>query len=196
MRTKDESKEIVIRECAIETIVKEGFQGLSMSKLAKAAQLSASTIYIYFDSKEDMLHKLYYYVEDIFERDTLHGFEPSMPFEQGLWLQWRNRWKSIQQHPFHFLFAEQFRHSPLIKRRKKGEGRLVRIMKEFVVHAQKKNEIEMLPEETFWALAYGPLYSLAKFHLEDSNLSGKPFRLTEARMKQAFSRVLAALIKN
>ncbi len=42
MRNKDEHKEKSIREKAIEIIVKEGFDGLSMHKLAKAADISVS----------------------------------------------------------------------------------------------------------------------------------------------------------
>src|ERR1700748_2921973 len=114
MRPKDENKQITIRDKAIEMIVKEGFHGLSMHKLAKAAGISSSTIYIYFDNKEDMLSKLYYYVEGIFINESLKGFDPKMPFEEGLWLQWKNRLNHITKHPMHFLFAEQFRNSPLI----------------------------------------------------------------------------------
>jgi TetR/AcrR family transcriptional repressor of multidrug resistance operon len=37
MRTRDESKELAIRQKAIQMIVEKGFDGLSMQKLAKAA---------------------------------------------------------------------------------------------------------------------------------------------------------------
>ncbi|MGZ3932351.1 MAG: TetR/AcrR family transcriptional regulator, partial [Bacteroidia bacterium] len=43
MRTRDEQKESAIRQKAIEMIVKEGFDGLSMQKLAKAAGVSPAT---------------------------------------------------------------------------------------------------------------------------------------------------------
>lgn len=195
MRAKDENKEIIIRDKAIEMIVKEGFHGLSMQKLAKAANISASTIYIYFDNKEDMLHKLYYYVDAIFIKESLNGFDAKMPFEEGLWLQWKNRWKHIMKHPVLFQFAEQFRNSPLIRDKEKQESKFVKAMKEFVFHAEKRNEIESLPSEVFWAIAYGPFYTLVKFHLDESSMSGKPFKLSEAKMQQVFLLVLKALLK-
>ena len=40
-------------------IVKEGFDGLSMQKLAKAANVSPATIYLYFKNREDLLNQLY-----------------------------------------------------------------------------------------------------------------------------------------
>lgn len=194
MRSKDENKEIVIRDKAIEMIVKEGFHGLSMHKLAKAADISPSTIYIYFDNKEDMLNKLYYYVDGIFISESLKGFDPKMSFEEGLWLQWKNRLNHIMKHPAYFLFAEQFRNSPLIKDKERQESKFVKAMKEFVFHAEKRKEIEVLPREIFWALAYGPFYTLIKFHLDQNTMAGTPFKITETKMKRIFLLVLKAIL--
>jgi AcrR family transcriptional regulator len=195
MRAKDENKEITIRDKAIEMIVKEGFYGLSMQKLAKAANISASTIYIYFDSREDMLNKLFFYVEDIFTKESLKDFDPKMSFEEGLWLQWKNRYRHILKYPLHFHFSEQFRNSPLIRHKDIQENRFKKSMKEFVYHAIQRKEIEDLPVEIFWSLAYGPFYTLVKFHLDDSSMTGKPFSLSDHKMKQAFALVMKALKK-
>ena len=51
MRIRDEKKESLIKQKAIEMIVKYGFDGLSMQKLAKAAKVSPATIYIYFKDR-------------------------------------------------------------------------------------------------------------------------------------------------
>jgi TetR/AcrR family transcriptional regulator, multidrug resistance operon repressor len=195
MRAKDENKEITIRDKAIEMIVKEGFYGLSMQKLAKAANISASTIYVYFDSREDMLNKLFFYVEDIFTKESLKDFDPKMNFEEGLWLQWKNRYRHILKYPLHFHFSEQFRNSPLIRHKDIQENRFKKSMKEFVYHAVQRKEVEDLPVEIFWSLAYGPFYTLVKFHLDDSSMTGKPFSLSDHKMKQAFALVMRALKK-
>lgn len=176
-------------------IVKEGFYGLSMQKLAKAANISPSTIYVYFDGREDMLNKLFFYVEDIFTKESLKDFDPKMSFEAGLWLQWKNRYRHILQHPMHFHFSEQFRNSPLIRHKDIQENRFKKSMKEFVYHAVQRKEIEDLPVEIFWSLAYGPFYTLVKFHLDDSSMTGKPFSLSDYKMKQAFALVMKALKK-
>ncbi|MBA4056563.1 MAG: TetR/AcrR family transcriptional regulator, partial [Marivirga sp.] len=65
MRTRDELKEQKIREKAIEMIVNEGFDGLSMQKLAKAANVSPATIYLYFKNREDLLNQLYISIEEV-----------------------------------------------------------------------------------------------------------------------------------
>ena len=193
MRNKDENKEAIIREKAIEMIVEKGFDGLSMQKLAKAANLSASTIYIYFENREDLLNQLYIKVEKEFEQDALKGFDKNAPFATGLWQQWLARFQNVMKNPTAFMFYNQFRNSPLIKYKKIEEPEFTKIMRAFVKNAVAKNEIIALPVEIFWAIAYGPFYTLIKFHLDQASMSGKPFSLDERKMKGAFDLVLKAL---
>ncbi|RZL19637.1 MAG: hypothetical protein EOO89_02765 [Pedobacter sp.] len=116
-----------------------------------------------------------------------------MKFEEGLWLQWKNRYRHILKHPMYFHFSEQFRNSPLIRHRDIRDNRFQKSMKEFLYHAVQRKEIEDVPAEIFWSLAYGPFYTLVKFHLDDSSMTGKSFSLTDYKMKQAFALVMRAL---
>lgn len=193
MRLRDENKETLIREQAIALIVQEGFDGLSMQKLAKAANLSASTIYIYFKSREDLLNQVYLAVDEIFAKEVLKNFDPAMSFEEGLWQQWKNRYKYIQKYPLHYHFSEQFRSSPLIKHQDIKESPFRVAMQQFTKNAILRKEIVDMPPEILWAMAYGPFYILIKFHLDQSSMSGKPFSLSEQKMKQAFQLVTKAL---
>ncbi|UPK69983.1 TetR/AcrR family transcriptional regulator [Chitinophaga filiformis] len=192
MRVKDENKELTIREKAIEMIVKEGFDGLSMQKLAKEANISASTIYIYFKNREDLLNQLYLSVWEKFERDALTGFSADMSFEEGLWLQWKNRFKNICQNPLEYQFSEQFRNSPLINHKDIKPSVFRKVMNDFVDNAVKKGELVDVPAEQYWAVAYGPFYTLVKFHFENT-MAGKPFTLTEQKLKQLFRLVIKSL---
>lgn len=193
MRIRDENKAITIREKAIEMIVNEGFDGLSMHKLAKAANISVSTIYIYFKNREDLLNQLYIAVTELFAKETLHNFDPSMDFEAGLWLQWTNRYRYIRQYPLHYHFSEQFRNSPLINHPGIQLDPFRNAMVLFVQNAVQKKQIADLPPEIFWALAYGPFYILINFHLKNSSMAGKPFKLSEEKLRMTFDRVIGAL---
>jgi AcrR family transcriptional regulator len=57
-----ENGEIGLRERIIETsrelLINEGYKNLSMRKIAKQVDVSATSIYIYFDSKDHLLHAL------------------------------------------------------------------------------------------------------------------------------------------
>ncbi|MBL0741687.1 TetR/AcrR family transcriptional regulator [Chryseolinea lacunae] len=195
MRVRDELKEQAIREKAIEMIVKVGFDGLSMQKLAKAANVSPATIYLYFKNREDLLNQLYMTVDEVFTDNTLKGFDPEMSFEDGLWLQWKNRFNHHVKYPHHILFMEQFRSSPLVNHKDIKITKFKAAMESFFCNAIERGELREFPLEVFWAIAYGPLYTLIKFHMSKKSLAGRKFSLTEERMREAFEVVVRALKK-
>ena len=91
MRTRDENKiEAIYRE-ALQMIVREGFDGLSMQKLARAAGVSPATIYIYFKDKEDLLLQLHRREVDRFFAYLMQDFDPESDFATGLEIQGKRR---------------------------------------------------------------------------------------------------------
>src|SRR3954464_14397462 len=112
MRVRDPDKEHAIREKALEMIVAQGFDGLSMQKLAKAAGVSPATIYIYFKDREDLIVELWVAEMKKMVAATLQGFDPSMSFEEGLKVQWLNRAQHCMENPLSMHFMEQIKYSP------------------------------------------------------------------------------------
>ncbi len=55
MRTRDYDKQQRIKEAMVHLILREGINGASVSKIAREAGVSPATIYIYYESKEDLL---------------------------------------------------------------------------------------------------------------------------------------------
>lgn len=193
MRTRDESKELAIREKALEIIVEEGFDGLSMQKLAKAANVSPATIYIYYRNREDLLNSLYNEVNSTFAREALKKFDPSLSLEEGLWRQWRNRLNFILQYPNYFKFFEQFRNSPLINHKDVKSMEFKENMRLFVQNAIQRNEMKPMEPEIFWSLAYGSFYSIIKFHLQQRSMMNTHFQVNEAKLRQLLKMVVKAL---
>ncbi|GAB3332426.1 TetR/AcrR family transcriptional regulator [Larkinella ripae] len=191
MRLRDEAKELAIREQAMEMIVREGFDGLSMQKLAKAAGVSPATIYIYFKDREDLIRQIYYEEMALMSAATLNGFDPDMRFEEGLRIQWQNRADYCLRFPLRMHFMEQMRHSPFHEKFQ-GDARnpFSAVMKTFVGNAIRRNELIRLPIEIYWSIAFAPLYQLIKFH--QSPGWGK-FVLDEALLNEALKLVLKAL---
>lgn len=193
MRIRDEQKERSIREKALEMIVQEGFDGFSMQKLAKAADVSPATIYIYYKNKEDLLTQLYNDVQQVFTEVTLKNFDPSMSLSDGLWLQWENRLRFILDYPVYFQFFEQFRNSPCINHKNIERSTFKENMRQFLQNAVKRGELKRMEPEVFWSVAYGSFYSLVKFHLKQNPIMSSDFKITDAKLRQFHQMILNAL---
>lgn len=195
MRVKDPHKEQAIRQKALDMIVVHGFEGLSLHKLARAANVSAATIYIYFQDREDLIVKIFEEVSTRMFEATLAGFDPHLDFEAGLRLQWINRAHYFLRHPTEMHFMEQIRFSPLHERVCTTTGHLFRQqMKTFVQNAINRKQLVAVPVEVYWAIAFAPLYQLVKFHIQGKNMSGQgKFRLNEATLELTLQLVLKSL---
>lgn len=193
MRIRDENKEVAIREKAMEMIVKEGFDGLSMQKLARAAGVSPATIYIYYKNREDMLQQLFKAAQSAFAASALRNFDPGLSLEEGLWRQWKNRQRFIEEYPVYYQFYEQFRNTHLINHKSVDMSVFRENMMQFVKNAIKRGEMNKMEPEVFWAIAYGSFYSLVKFHLQEKKMMSETFRLTDAKLRQTLKMVVKAL---
>jgi TetR/AcrR family transcriptional regulator, multidrug resistance operon repressor len=195
MRTRDENKELALREKALEMIVAHGFDGLSMQKLARAAGVSPATIYIYYQDRDDLIVKLWISEASRMMEATLKGFEPSMPFDKGLKIQWMNRAKFYIENPESAHFMEQMKYSPYYEKcRGSANPTFLAAMREFVHNAIRRKELVKLPLEVYWAVAFAPLYQLVRLHMSGKGMTGKePFSLDEKVMDQTLKLVLKAL---
>ena len=59
MRIKDENKQEAIRQATIKLVNEIGFASCSVSKIAKEADVSPATLYIYYKNKEDLIVSTY-----------------------------------------------------------------------------------------------------------------------------------------
>ena len=194
MRTRDENKEQAIRTKAVEMVVREGFDGLSMQKLAKAAGVSPATIYIYFKDKEDLIIQVCHQLSARMADATLADFDPDMHFDEGLRRQWLNRARYCLENPLEMHFLEQIRYSPFNEKcHSKTDMRFRNAMKRFVHNAIDRGELQRLPVEVYWSVAFAPLYQLVKFHMSGRGLADAPFEMTEETIDRTLEVVLRGL---
>jgi TetR/AcrR family transcriptional regulator, multidrug resistance operon repressor len=194
MRTRNTDKEELVKEKAIELIVAQGFEGFSMNKLAKACGISVATLYIYYADKDDLIKQIGIETGKAFFGGALKGFDPKMPFAQGLRLQWDNRISFSKDNALKMHCWDVIRHSP------HGEyvlaeshGNFREILRDFSKNAIARGELVKLPMEVFWSIAYGPVYTLLRFQAEGKSFGGKPFEFTEEMKEEAFATVIRAL---
>ncbi|SKC87379.1 TetR/AcrR family transcriptional regulator [Ohtaekwangia koreensis] len=196
MRTRDESKELAIRQKAIQMIVEKGFDGLSMQKLAKAAGVSPATIYIYFKDRDDLILQLWIAEMKKMVDAILKNFDPNASFEEGLRVQWMNRAKFLIENPMSMHFMEQIKYSPYHNvALTKMDSNFIEMMGKFAHNAIKRKELVKLPFEIYWSVAFSPLYQLVKTHISGKGLHSnrEKFVLDEKMMNMTLKLVIKAL---
>ncbi|WP_055069550.1 TetR/AcrR family transcriptional regulator [Clostridium massiliamazoniense] len=115
MKCKDDNKLINIFNATLELINESGLSGTSMSKIAKRANISSSTIYVYFENKEDLLLKLYLRVKNKMNFEMYKNIDESDSFEVVYETVLKKFINFISNNKDYFLFMEQFQNSPIIQ---------------------------------------------------------------------------------
>ena len=85
MRQKDEAKREAITRSIVSLINEIGFVDISMSKIAKATGISPSTLYVYYENKEDMFRKIYLEVKRRMIELCGEGLDPKAPVGRQSW---------------------------------------------------------------------------------------------------------------
>jgi len=194
MRTRDTNKEELVKQKAIEMLVKLGIEGFGMNRLAKECGVSVATLYIYYKDKEHLIKKIGIEIGQSFFNEMTVDFSPTMSFKDGLRKQWENRARYTIKYPLHVSCWELLSHSSYRDAILEGSlSDFKTIMGDFLKNAIEKKELVCMPKEVFWSIAYGPLYTLLRFHNEGKTMAGTPFELTEETTEKTFELVIKAL---
>jgi TetR/AcrR family transcriptional repressor of multidrug resistance operon len=136
-----------------------------MSKIARAADVSPATIYVYFDNKEDMLNKTYAHVKSEMATFLMKGLKPECSVPDAFKIIWHNFHKYAVTNQVRFSFTEQFANSPLVDKIRKEQG-----MESFLPlfawfeRGLREKIFKDIPAELFAAFAFAPLIALTKQH--------------------------------
>jgi len=121
MRVKDELKQEAIIQATVKLVNDIGFVASSVSKIAKEAEVSPATIYIYYKNKEDLLVSTYVTIKQKMGKAVLKDFNAELPIRDILKKVWFNMFDYIQENKAYFHFTEQFSNSPYIELANKEE---------------------------------------------------------------------------
>jgi len=166
MRYKDSTKKEKIIISAIQLINEVGLAETSMSKIAKKAGVSAGTIYVYFENKEDMIKKLYLEVKKEMQQKLSYGINNSLPTEAEFKQLLKNYISFCVNHKEYFLFFEQYINSPLIQRLCEEEAQIIaKPLVEFFEKGKENGVFKDINIELIFIYAFSPLMKIAKKHL-------------------------------
>lgn len=113
MRMKDENKKTAITKAVIGLINEIGFANISMSKIAKSTGISAATLYVYYENKEDMFRKVYMEIKKEMTEVCSKNVCRQASVQDAVRKLCGNLLCYMQEHTEEFLFLEQACNSPM-----------------------------------------------------------------------------------
>lgn len=106
-RVKSNEKRIALLNATLHLVNNQGFHDAPMSKIAKMAEMSPATIYIYFENKQDLINQLYLEIKSTFSAFAFKNYDKSASVEDSFKLIWYNiaQFKLEQIEESNFLSA-------------------------------------------------------------------------------------------
>lgn len=181
MRNKDEFKQEAIIQATVKLINKIGFVSSSVSKIAKEANVSPATIYIYYKNKEDLLVSTYIEIKQKLSEALLKNFDETKPFRDILMILWKNGFEYVGKNREYYQYAEQFSNSPFsdlvdYKKVEKHFEPLLKILQKGIDQKVIKN----VPHDMLTAFIFYPMMILSNPKL------CKEIEMTKENIEQAF----------
>ena len=195
MRTRNTDKENLVKQKAIELIVKEGLEGFSMNKLAKACKISVNTLYIYYKDRDDLIIKIACEEGKAMSDIMVDEFDSNAGFEDGLRAQWLSRYKFLIDKPLLNSFFDQLQSSTYQTKFSEATNEYKDKVTAFVQNAVDRDEIDKLSLEVYWSLAFAPLHTLINFHHKGKGPAGETFKMNDELLWSTFNLVVKALKK-
>lgn len=162
MRVKDEIKQEAIIKATVALVNEIGFASSSVSKIAKRANVSPATIYIYFENKEDLLVSTYIKIKSCLADALMGNFDTSLPIRDTLLKAGNNLFKYIIAQPDMFYFTEQFANSPFNNDKVKTQVEAAYLpMIDLLQFGMDQKIIKNVPLELLLAHLFYPIFNLA-----------------------------------
>ncbi|MFT5715790.1 MAG: AcrR family transcriptional regulator [Flavobacterium sp.] len=136
---KSIDKRTALLNATLSLVNNGGIQGASMAKVAKVANVSPATIYLYFESKQDLVNQLYLDVKACFAAAAFRGHEQNVAVKISFKLIWFNMSAFKLEYKEEASFLSQCDNTPVIDEKTRQEG-LVHLTPLFDLWAQGKNE--------------------------------------------------------
>jgi AcrR family transcriptional regulator len=164
MRTKTDEKRTAIRQAVLDITVDEGYQNLSMGKIAKRADISPATLYVYYANKEDLLSSVYRYVKDLIDDSLIVPVDLSGDLEAEARAMFRRYATASLAHPKEAFLMTVVNSNPSLVNRDVFDEMMQRSdsMTQLAVRARKEGVIKNLDFDTLIAFTFTPLDALTQ----------------------------------
>jgi AcrR family transcriptional regulator len=165
-RKPDKIKQELILQITLDLVADLGLKGTTISQISKHAKLSPGIIYYYFNSKDEILHKLYANLEQAFVDAVSIGDPLSMPIQECYQHLWLYTYKFGLANPQALIFVESYQNSIYYKGRiSTARDAFLARLQEKTSESIRKGELLPLPIEAIYAIVIRPAIELTKLKL-------------------------------
>ena len=177
---KSIDKRNALIKATIGLVNNNGFHATSMSKIAKMANVSPATIYIYFENKQDLVNKTYIEVKAAYTDYAFSTYNEKMSVEDGFETIWKRIAEFKLKEGENALFLAQCDNSPIIDEPSRQEGiKHLQPLLDLWARGKKEGIIKPISDYLLYAYAINPLsflimtqkrgeLRLDKTHLEEA----------------------------
>ncbi len=166
MRPKDQTKYNAIIKASLNLVKELGFTGISISKIARQANISPATIYIHFKNKEDLFTQLYSKIRTDMSSAALKGVHEKKEVEHIFKSIWINFFKYSLNHPDYLIYREKFEQTPMMEKIKPEDFELYNYINSLFQQAIKEHLIKDLPIPILISFSFIPIITLLNYHFE------------------------------
>jgi AcrR family transcriptional regulator len=178
---KSIDKRNALVKATIELVNNNGFHATPMSKIAKMANVSPATIYLYFENKQDLVNKTYIEVKAEYTKYAFETYSSNVSVEAGF----ETIWKRIADFKLNecenSMFLAQCDNSPMIDEPSRQEGiKHLQPLLDLWERGKKEGVIKPISDYLLYAYAINPLSFLVMAQKRDA------FQLDEAHIEDAY----------
>ncbi len=162
-KPKDENKIEQIYSATLKLVSKDGFSGLRMSDVAKAAGIATGTLYIYFKDKETLVNALFLHLKKQMTSKYVMEEDFTKPFRQTFDAVWRKYFQVTLENRQISAFIEQYYMSHYYNKRKKEEAhQTIHLIYELLDRGKKEKLIKNVDNAILLAQVNGPILDITK----------------------------------
>ncbi len=177
---KSIDKRNALVKATIELVNNNGFHATPMSKIAKMANVSPATIYLYFENKQDLVNQTYIEVKAEYTKYAFETYDESMSVEAGFELIWKRIADFKLKECENAMFLAQCDNTPMIDELSRQQGiKHLQPLLDLWTRGKEEGIIKPLSEYLLYAYAINPLsflmitqkrgaFQLDKTHLEEA----------------------------
>jgi AcrR family transcriptional regulator len=177
---KSIDKRNALIKATIELVNNNGFHATSMSKIAKMANVSPATIYLYFENKQDLVNKTYIEVKAEYTKYAFKTFNHNTSVEAGFELIWKRIADFKLNECENAMFLAQCDNTPMIDEPSRQQGiKHLQPLLDLWERGKKEGIIKPISDYLLYAYSINPLsflmiaqkrgaFRLDKTHVEEA----------------------------